>query len=104
MKHTKCEWSRDSSASIVTRLWNGWPGSDSRYGKGPTQFHIQWVRGVKWPGYGAEHSAPPSAEVKDEWRHASTLPHVFMAWCLVKHRDNFTFIFTEPGETWMEER
>jgi hypothetical protein len=22
--------------------------------------------------------------------------HVFMAWCLVKHRDNFTFTFTLP--------
>jgi hypothetical protein len=24
--------------------------------------------------------------------HTSTRPYVFMAWCLVKHRDNFTFL------------
>jgi hypothetical protein len=25
------------------------------------------------------------------WRHTSTPPYIFMVWCLVKHRDNFTF-------------
>jgi hypothetical protein len=26
--------------------------------------------------------------------------YVFMAWCLVKHRDNFTFIFMNPLDSW----
>jgi len=44
--------------------------------------------GVKRPGRKADHSSPPRAEVKN----AYTSPYDFMAWCLVKHRDNFTFI------------
>jgi hypothetical protein len=35
--------------------------------------------GVKRPGREADHSPPSSAEVKNP-------PHVFMAWCLVKHQ------------------
>jgi hypothetical protein len=38
----------------------------------------------------ADHSPPPSAEI-NEWSYTSIPPYVFMAWCLVKHRDNFTF-------------
>jgi hypothetical protein len=34
---------------------------------------------------------PSSAEVKNAWSYTSTPQYVFMAWCLVKHRDNFTF-------------
>jgi len=32
-------------------------------------------------------------EVKQlgEWSNTSIPPYVFMMWCLVKHRDNFTF-------------
>jgi hypothetical protein len=41
--------------------------------------------GIKRPGGEADHSPPSNAEV--------THPYVFMAWCLVKHRDNFTFSF-----------
>jgi len=28
------------------------------------------------------------------YRHASALPYVFMVWYLIKHGDNFSFIFT----------
>jgi hypothetical protein len=28
---------------------------------------------------------------KNAWSYTSTPPYVFMAWCFVKHRDNFTF-------------
>jgi hypothetical protein len=50
---------------------------------GPTQPPIQWIPGplslgVKRLGRGA---VPPLPQ------------YVFMAWCLVKHRDNFTFTF-----------
>jgi len=34
---------------------------------------------------------PSSAEVKNAWRHTLLPQYAFMAWCLVKHRDNFTF-------------
>jgi hypothetical protein len=27
---------------------------------------------------------------KNEWSYTSTPQYAFMAWCLVKHRDNFT--------------
>jgi hypothetical protein len=45
----------------------------------------------KRPGREAEHSPPSSAEVKNAWSYTSTPQYVFMAWCLLKHRDNFTF-------------
>jgi len=35
-----------------------------------------------------------SAEVKNAWSYTCTPLYVFMAWCLVKHRDNFTFALT----------
>jgi hypothetical protein len=55
----------------------------SRMALGPTQSPIQWVPGAlslgaKRPGREAMLKLPQ---------------YVFMAWCLVKHRDNFTFIF-----------
>jgi hypothetical protein len=49
---------------------------------------------VKQPGREADHSPSSSAEVKKVWRYTSTPQSIFMAWCLVKHRDNFTFTFT----------
>jgi hypothetical protein len=70
----------------------------SRTVMGPNQPPIQCVPGslsleVKQPGREADHSPPSSAEVKN----VCTIPplhlYVFMSWCFVKHRDNFTFIF-----------
>jgi hypothetical protein len=37
------------------------------------------------------HLVPRS---KNEWSYTSTPQYTFMAWCSVKHRDNFTFTFT----------
>jgi hypothetical protein len=51
--------------------------------------------GIKRPGREADHSLPSIAEVKDVWRYTSTPQYAFMAWYLVKHRDNFTFTFVE---------
>jgi hypothetical protein len=31
-----------------------------------------------------------SVEVKNTWRYTSIHPYVFMAWYLIKRRDNFT--------------
>jgi hypothetical protein len=101
---------------IISELILGWTigvlGFDSRRGLGiflfttmsrtalrPTQPPIQWVPGalslgVKRPGRGADQSPPSSAKVKDTWSYTSTPHYVFMVWCLVKHRDNFTFTFS----------
>jgi hypothetical protein len=73
----------------------------SRTALGITQPPIQWIPGtlslgVKRLGHEADHSLPSSAEVKNARRYTSTPPYVFVAWCLVKHRDNFIkmyFIF-----------
>jgi hypothetical protein len=74
-------------------------------GSGPTKPPIQWVSralslGVKRPGREADHSPPSSAEVKNAWSYTSTPQYVFMVWCLVTHRDNFTFTFTDPQFAW----
>jgi hypothetical protein len=45
--------------------------------------------GLKQLGREADHSPPSSAEVKNAWSYTSTPHYIFMAWCLVKHRDNF---------------
>jgi hypothetical protein len=49
--------------------------------------------GVKLPGREADHSPPSSAEIKNARSYASTPQYFFTAWCLVKHRDNFTLPF-----------
>jgi hypothetical protein len=58
--------------------------------------HLWWPSsvslGIKRPGREAHHSPPSSAEIKNAWRYTSTLPYVFMASCLIKHRDSFTYV------------
>jgi len=65
----------------------------------PTQPPIQWVllaisSGLKQPSHEADCSPPSGAEIHHAWRYTSTPPYVFMVWCLIKHRVNFTCIFT----------
>jgi len=60
------------------------------------KYPIQWVLealspGVKWPGCETDHSPPSGAEVKNVWHYTSSPQYIFIVWCLVKHRDNFTF-------------
>jgi hypothetical protein len=57
----------------------------------PTQPPIQWVPGalspgVKRPGREADHKRSCSAEIKNAWIYTSTVPYVFMAWYLIKHK------------------
>jgi hypothetical protein len=93
----------------------GWPGLDSRQEQnifllasvyrpalGPTQPPIQLVPGalspvVKRPGRQTDHSPPSSAEAKKEWSYDSTSPYVYIAWCLMSTRDNFTFYLHNYG-------
>jgi hypothetical protein len=69
----------------------------------PTQPPIQWVQGplflvVKRPGREADHSLPSSTEVKEcEELYFHSPQNAFMAWCLVKHRDNFIFTMHATG-------
>jgi len=63
---------------------------------------IQWVPGVKWLECEADHSPTSSAEVQNAWNYTLTpqcvfmmlcltkQDYVFMAWCFVKCRENFT--------------
>jgi hypothetical protein len=68
----------------------------SRMALKPTQPPIQWIPGalslgIKRPGRETGHSPPFSAEVKNAWSYTFIPIYVFMALCLVKHRDKFTF-------------
>jgi hypothetical protein len=55
--------------------------------------------GIEQPGGGGEDDYTPSsnAEVRNSWRYTSTLPYVFMTWCLIKLLTTlpFTFIITD---------
>jgi len=60
----------------------------------PIRLSVQWVPGTLSPGAKrlvreADHSPPPSDEVKNVQSFTSTPPYVFMRWYLVKTRDNF---------------
>jgi hypothetical protein len=103
--------SRDSSVGIALGYRLDDRGSRVRLPAGAGNFSLHhrvqngsgahpapWVPGalslgVKRPGREADHSPPSSAKVKNTWSYTSTPQYVFMAWCLVKHRDNFTFNF-----------
>jgi hypothetical protein len=50
--------------------------------------------GVKRPGREVDNSPPSNVEVKKMWSYTSISSYVFMAWCLVKHRKNFVFLYT----------
>jgi hypothetical protein len=52
------------------------------------------VSGVKWPKHDTEHSPPSSAKVNNGGANTFTHLYVFMAWFLIKQRDNFTLPFT----------
>jgi hypothetical protein len=93
---------------LFTRIRPARPGFNSQQGLGiflfttafrpvlwPSQPPLQWILGALFPGLMqlgpvADHSPPCSAKV-NACSYTSTPPYVFMAWCLVKPRDDFTF-------------
>jgi len=46
--------------------------------------------GVKRKELEVDHTSPSSAEIENACSYTSTPQYVFIAWCLVKHKDNFT--------------
>jgi hypothetical protein len=70
---------------------------------GPAQPPVRWVPGalslgMRRPVREADHPTPSSAEVKNAWSYNSTPQYAFMAWCLVKHRDIFTFTYNKHND------
>jgi len=53
-----------------------------------SEAHPVGTMGIKRQGREANQSPSSSAEV-NAWSYNSTLPHVFMAWYLAKHRATF---------------
>jgi hypothetical protein len=47
--------------------------------------------GLKLPVHEADHS-PSSAMVKNAWSCATAPPCVFISWCLIKCKGNFTLL------------
>jgi hypothetical protein len=106
-----CVRNRDSLVGTLDMLWAELPGFDSHQGRGiftvttssrsalwPIQPPVQWEPAtlssrVKRPAREVDHSPPSTAADKNVLSYISTTPYVFMAWYLVKHRNNFTITF-----------
>jgi hypothetical protein len=56
--------------------------------------------GVRRQGREVNPFLPSSAEVKNAWSYTSIPPYVFMAWCILKHRDNFRLTSTKQLPFW----
>jgi len=96
------------SLSIVTRLqveqpvFGSWLERGRNFsfrhhvpaGSGSFQSSVQWGTGTRSPrakgcGREADHSHLSSIEVRNAQSYTSCHPYVFVAWCLVNHRDKF---------------
>jgi hypothetical protein len=49
---------------------------------------------LKWLGHEAYGWPQSTAEVKNLWIHTLTSSYIFMVWCLMKYRHNFTLPFS----------
>jgi len=91
--------SSDVTGTLLVPLWGLLLAlAVSRPALGPTQPPIQWVPGILSRGYsgrGVKLTTHLHLVLRLRMRGAiPPLPHMsqcLMAWCLVKHRDNFTF-------------
>jgi hypothetical protein len=86
----------DSRSSSPGKVKNFHFSISSKLALGHIQPPIQLVPGTLFPdvksqGREADHSPRTNAKVKKTWIYTSTPPHIFMAYCLIKHKDNFTF-------------
>lgn len=83
-----------SSSQPPHRLW------------GPPTFLWSGYREDKVAGALSWSSPPSSAKINNSWSYTSPHPHVFMAWCYIKHWDNLPFVFcwlyylTACSKTW----
>jgi hypothetical protein len=50
--------------------------------------------GVKRRGRESDTSFPSNDEVKNAWTMCTLPPYVFMAWCLIKYKSNFTSVLS----------
>jgi len=80
-----------SFACTFVKKWR-WPVS--RYWR-VVKFELRQVKQntCRFTTGRTSHSPASSAEVKNAWSCNSTLSYVFMARCLVKHRDNFNLLY-----------
>jgi hypothetical protein len=73
-------------------------------GAHPTSYEMvpgAFSQGVKQPGREVKNSPSSNSEVKNIWSYTSIPQYVFIAWCLIKNRGNFTF-YTFTHFTGME--
>jgi hypothetical protein len=71
----------------------------------PTLSPIQRILGAislgkKLSGWEADHSPLSSVKVENAWRYISTPLHIFMAWCLIRHKDNLISCFHHQKKNW----
>jgi hypothetical protein len=76
--------------SYLGRIHRGQTGLGAHPASYPMGFRGPSLE-VNRPGREAYHSPPSSAEVKECVELYLHSQYVFLAWCLVKHRENFIF-------------
>jgi len=81
-------WTRDLSLPQNHAI-HGWdhPGSYS--------LNVGWFV-CHWQNRWADHSPPSTDKLKNVWNYASTSPHTFVAWCLIKQRENLLSCWELP--------
>jgi len=49
-------------------------------------------QGVKQSAHETNHWPASGAKFTKAWNYVSTVPYVFMVWCIIRHWNSFTFI------------
>jgi hypothetical protein len=86
-RQSTCDCVAVSSLSVSYRkVVNLWAASSAMSGD---NISCNVVRAVAhWTTGFPHHSHPSLAGFRNAWSYTSTPAYVFMAWCLIKHRDN----------------